>query len=217
MHGFPGIRFFFLISAALSWPAFGQRSPPAISDQSLIIRIYNLAHVPSRTLDHAIRDASEILSAARVDVTWQRGSDSNEARTFDFSMPTVKRPAQDYRGYIVLGILHGMPSWFHPGALGYALPHAQTGVNATIFYDRIECWEEPGVIDLATVLGHVIAHEIGHVLLRSTEHSNSGIMRAIWSKRDFRIPRPGAAQFTARQRAAIAKSIALEGALQARQ
>ncbi len=211
MLSFSGLRFILLISAAGNWLAFGERNAKAISDQSLVIRIYDLANVPSQILDHSIRDASGILSAAGVDVTWQRGSDSNEAHTVDLSTPTVERRAQDYRGYIVVGILHGMPSWFHSGALGYALPHAQTGVNATIFYDRVECWEEPGVIDLATVLGHVIAHEIGHVLLGSTEHSNSGIMRAVWSKRDFRTPSPGAAEFTAQQRAALCQRIAIDG------
>jgi hypothetical protein len=37
----------------------------------------------------------------------------------------------------------------------------------------------PGVPTFfATVLGNVIAHEVGHLLLRATSHSRIGIMRA---------------------------------------
>ena len=211
MNKIPGLRFILLILAAGNCPAFGgPRYPKPISNRPLSIRIYDLADVSSPTLAHAIQDASEILSTAGVHAIWQHGSDADEAHTVDFSTPTVKQPAQDYRGYIVVGILNGMPSWFHAGALGYTLPDAQSGVNATIFYDRIKRLDESGVIDLATVLGRVIAHEVGHVLLGSTEHCDRGIMRAICRKEDFQVPRRGTAEFTAQQRTAIRNRIAIE-------
>jgi len=50
---------------------------------------------------------------------------------------------------------------------------------ATVFYDRIK--EQAPTLnaeDIACMLGHVIAHEIGHLLPPRKEHSRSGIMQA---------------------------------------
>jgi hypothetical protein len=206
MHRFPGVRLMLLILVGSSG-----LYPKALSEQSLRIRIYDLAGVPTRTLDHAIQDASQILSTADVNASWERGSDAEEAHTNDLSKPAVKRFAQDYRGYIVVSISRGFPTWFHAGALGYALPEAPSGVNVTIFYDRVERLNTPDVVDVARVLGRVIAHEIGHVLLGSTEHCGHGIMRAIRRKEDFQIS-GHAAEFTAEQRALIHRRFVTEEA-----
>lgn len=51
---------------------------------------------------------------------------------------------------------------------------------ATVFYSRIEDLSPTrDANDIACRLGHVIAHEIGHLLLRSKAHSRSGIMQAV--------------------------------------
>lgn len=196
--------------AAFSWQGLTQQRPlKAISEQALTIRLYDRADVPSRTLDRAMQDASRILATAGVDAVWQRGAaGAREAHTIDLSRPAAwKSAANGGRGYIVLGILRGVPAGYYPRALGYALPDAQIGVNATIFYGRIERLNEPGAIDLSTVLGHVMAHEIGHVLLGSTEHCRIGIMKGSWSKADFQNSAAGSAEFTAPQCSAIRRHV----------
>jgi hypothetical protein len=40
-------------------------------------------------------------------------------------------------------------------------------------------------VEAAKVLGRVIAHEVGHLLLGHNAHSSEGIMRANWNKADF--------------------------------
>jgi len=37
----------------------------------------------------------------------------------------------------------------------------------------------------SSLLGHVMAHEVGHILQGTTQHSESGIMRR-WTGQDFR-------------------------------
>jgi len=37
----------------------------------------------------------------------------------------------------------------------------------------------------SSLLGHVMAHEIGHLLQGTTQHSESGIMKARWTGQDF--------------------------------
>ena len=45
------------------------------------------------------------------------------------------------------------------------------------------------------VLGHAIAHEIGHLLLNSIKHSLAGIMMADWDKRALHLARQGCLVF----------------------
>jgi hypothetical protein len=47
-------------------------------------------------------------------------------------------------------------------------------------YDRLtETHRKP------RVLGHVLAHEIGHMLLRTNLHRDAGLMKAHWSPKDL--------------------------------
>jgi hypothetical protein len=59
-------------------------------------------------------------------------------------------------------------------------------VHATIFYDRIERIAQTVPPSVEQILGNAMAHEIGHVLLGSPEHSGNGIMKGVWSHADYR-------------------------------
>jgi hypothetical protein len=58
-----------------------------------------------------------------------------------------------------------------PGSLLY---------RASVFWHQIESFAVAARIPSATLLGDVIAHEIGHLLLGSGAHAASGIMKANW-------------------------------------
>jgi hypothetical protein len=62
-----------------------------------------------------------------------------------------------------------------PHALGFAMPTVGRGA---IFLSRVreKVDANPGRIRLPILLGCVLAHEIGHLLLRTTGHSSAGIM-----------------------------------------
>lgn len=210
MHAFLRSRLALGILAVFGWQAFAHpRSAEAISGRPLTIRIYSVSDVSPRTLNHAIQDATRILATAGVDAIWQRGPiGATESQLVDLSVRAAEKGlGYRTRGYIVIVIVRGVPARCFPGALGYALPDAQTGANATIFYDRIERLAEPGAIDLATALGGAMAHEVGHVLLGSTEHSRSGIMKAVLNEHDFRMSPLAAVGFTASQREVIRKRL----------
>jgi len=220
MHTLLRLRLAWGILAVFSSQGFAHPRPPeAIPGQPLTIRVYSPADVSPRTLNHAMQDAARILSTAGVEPIWQRGPiGARESQVVDLTVPAAgKGPEFQSRGYIVVVIVRGVPAKCFPGALGYALPQAQIGANATIFYDRIERLTEPGVIDLATALGLAMAHEIGHVLLGSTEHTRKGIMKAVWSEDDFRTSPLGALAFTASQCAAIQKRLSVQEAARSRE
>ena len=58
-------------------------------------------------------------------------------------------------------------------------------MRITLFYDRLEPILEEHLAFAGSVFGHVLAHEIGHVLRRVDSHAETGLMRARWSERDF--------------------------------
>ena len=63
-----------------------------------------------------------------------------------------------------------------PGALGYAQPFGDAYVR--VFCDRIQNSVAPE--REPHLLGHVLAHEITHVLEGTNFHAVSGVMKAVW-------------------------------------
>jgi hypothetical protein len=83
-----------------------------------------------------------------------------------------------------------------------------TGVYSDAFYDRIQQMHRNSGVGEARLLGTVIAHEIGHLLLGPHAHSLAGIMCAHWHKEELRLIGIGCMGFTpdqsVRMRARIA-------------
>src|SRR5262249_16025511 len=78
---------------------------------------------------------------------------------------------------IVVQLVSRTPGGFMSGVLGYAMPDRSSIV---IFFDRIEM-----MLDSGTVLGHVMVHEITHVIQGVCRHSRAGLMKPHWSSRDL--------------------------------
>lgn len=157
------------------------------SGQSLTIRVYNLANAPAGIISRASAVAGQILVQAGITAIWEEGSpDSLEGQLTDMS-PCGTVTATDTREYLVVSVAKGTLARVYPGALGYALPCGRQGAHARIFYDRTVklALGSSLRLDIGTLLGAEIAHEIGHVLLRSMEHSARGIMKAKWGSMEF--------------------------------
>ena len=82
---------------------------------------------------------------------------------------------------------------FPAGVMGAA---REEGSVAYAFFGRIRASALERDLLLATLLGHVIAHEVGHVLLREG-HAPNGLMGAKWVKRELLQARTGRLGFTA--------------------
>jgi hypothetical protein len=80
----------------------------------------------------------------------------------------------------------------HPGALAYALTFERTHI--VLFYDRILTAASPAVTPY--LLGHVLAHEIVHMLQGVEQHSASGLMKARWDNRDHADMQRGCLKLT---------------------
>jgi hypothetical protein len=56
------------------------------------------------------------------------------------------------------------------------------GALATIYVNRVVTLADRCRLDVQTLLARAVAHEIGHLLLGTSAHAASGLMRAAWSQ-----------------------------------
>jgi len=112
--------------------------------------------------------------------------------------------------------------------MGSANLEPETGY-ATVFSLRIQKAADAWAMPASEIMGNVIAHELGHLLLRSASHSFAGVMTARWDSmtrmRDLlfnrrqagamqgqimsRARKPASADVLARQRSTIPRSAIL--------
>lgn len=152
----------------------------------LRVRLYNLAGVSAKTMNRAEEEARKILAGSGVETVWEQGdADSSEANFTDQNAGTVWHRSRDRRAYLAVRIVGKVPNWVRPGSLGVALPFGNDGIHVTVFNERIEQFSQTALASVPKLLGNAMAHEIGHVLLESGEHSSTGIMKARWGKADI--------------------------------
>lgn len=118
----------------------------------------------SSDLIRAKQISSQIMATAEVSVQWVE----------------CGRSASKEEADAVIDLITDAPSDFHRGALAYALPFE--GLHIVVMADRLL----PGGPSLFPVLlGHVISHELAHLLQNCQLHSAKGIMKAHWTSSDF--------------------------------
>jgi hypothetical protein len=152
----------------------------------LVVREYNLAGIPDSALARAQAEAARLFRGAGIQIEWQRGDPGEpEAHSLDMSMLKRSSVYLSFRQYVAVRILRRAPPGFARGLLGTALPFARQGVQATVFAEPVEDAATQLSLALTSLLGYTLAHEIGHVLLGSANHSTVGIMRAVWDRNDY--------------------------------
>jgi len=86
-------------------------------------------------------------------------------------------------------------------ALGEALECQgdYSGCSAYIFYRDVQELARAWDASESEILGHTLAHEIGHLLLGANSHSSEGIMRANWRQQELSTIARAHLFFTAEQ------------------
>jgi len=73
------------------------------------------------------------------------------------------------------------------------------GCHADVFYAGVEPIQRETGLSSEAILGFVIAHELGHLLLGSNSHATAGIMRANWRKPEISAAGKGLLGFSETQ------------------
>jgi hypothetical protein len=82
-----------------------------------------------------------------------------------------------------------------PDTLGEAFfMNDEPGYLAEVYYNAAQALASSEQVEPAKVLGCVIAHELGHLLL-GPGHAPAGIMRAAWDGKDLQAMRTGGLKF----------------------
>ena len=134
---------------------------------TLVLRVYmqDSVNVDLRTLAEAQWVTSRIFGAAGIRVEWKVGDPHrNETAAIRIQLDTKAEPG------------------LHTDTAGYAQPFAR-GTAIHVFCDRVLHTGPQRLGPL--LLGHVMAHELGHVLEGVDRHSPTGVMKAHWTRDDY--------------------------------
>lgn len=184
----------FLLTISQSALAETPPAPTAENEAKILVRIYNYAQVKPSTLMRAEQAATNVLHHAGIRVAWidcQLLAEENP--------PECNRPVE--AAEFVLRILRRSMALGTSGfqdAFGYAYPlQGGGGAYLTVLYDRVEQETNKRYLH-GLILGHVIAHEIGHLLL-GFGHSPIGIMQAELREQQWQDAAQGNLCFTPQQ------------------
>jgi hypothetical protein len=142
---------------------------------AITVLVFNYREIPVETLVKAEREAGRILDEAGVYVTWRDCPTGNE--------PCRKGPGRVF----FLAMMAGpMQNKFLDTVSGYAVLPERLAV---VYYDYLPriTGGRSNLSDTAVILGCVIAHELGHLLLGTHRHSIAGIMQERWGVEQTRI------------------------------
>lgn len=152
----------------------------ALDGTTLSVRVLNLVSAADEDISGAYGVTRSVYRAAGIDLTWMRC----EARERRCDGPL--RPSEVWLR-IVPGSATRNPR-LPPLALGFANvdPSLKTGVVATVYADQVARLAQEAAVRFEDLLGLVVAHELGHLLLGSLTHEPMGLMRARWSAAELR-------------------------------
>ncbi len=191
-----GLELILLLTFASFCHATPQSTAPADGGMRIVVRVYDYAGVSRGTLAKAEEEASRIYDEAGVELAWLECATSQpEAEKHSAcELPMGALPV-DLR---ILPAYMAARMNSNRIELGRALPSSRTGSAsaAWVFYERIGLLAESKVADRAQILGHALAHEIGHLLLGPDRHSSRGIMRAEWDRQHLEEASRGQLLFT---------------------
>lgn len=114
---------------------------------------------------HGAEGASKVFAGIGIGIEWHAAG----------ACPSAS-------GAIRVAVSDQPPPPGHNTELAYSFPYE--GTRIVIFYDRIKDMARDKQLPMSSLLAYVLAHEIAHVLQRTSRHSDSGIMKARWDRMD---------------------------------
>jgi hypothetical protein len=173
---------------------------------TLRFNVKDYAGLSPERLVGAIDTATAIYAAAGVEVGWTYLC---LRRCRASTTPTPELTVENATDLTIFIYPDAMTSTAFPRSVMGSTP---TGSYVSYaFFDRVVEFASKRKLLIETVLGHVIAHEVGHLLLREG-HAEQGLMRAEWFKQDLDLLRGGLLGFSPEQAARIRNRLLLDAA-----
>ena len=169
------------VALSLSIPATA-RERPAMSPSlpTLRLQVSARSDLPLAVLTRARQEVQRVFERIGVAVDW-------------IGCGIDRRSAHADGGDAALAIVVTVVSHESPALrvipasiLGAVVRNDQAEETAWVLFDRIERAADRYALDAGLVLGHAMAHEVGHLLLPRGAHARAGLMRATWRVEDLR-------------------------------
>jgi hypothetical protein len=165
----------------------------ADSNPAIRVRVNNYTQASPAVSAGAEHEAARILGKAGLRTVWL---DCPAGHSTVDSQDPCRGPLE--ASDIALRVLsEATQNKFQDTAFGFAV----VPVLASIYYDYVAhlARSDDAEFEIPIILGCVIAHEIGHLLLGSNSHSASGIMQGHWERGQIRHAVTGSLLFTPEQ------------------
>lgn len=154
----------------------GTPNGPTEEKARVTVSVYNEAAVPGEVLSRAEQAASRIFQRAGIEVNWLNCQVPAASEEASITCREVAFPK-----HLHLRIVR-RSAGLNGEAMGVSF-QGEDGIGcfADLFYEPMERLEESDGTNVASLLGQVAAHEIGHLLLGTNSHAVAGIMQARWT------------------------------------
>jgi hypothetical protein len=179
---------------------------PKDEEKQITVRVRNYAPIESAVLRKAEATANKILREAGADTLWVLCFDGSTWPR-DAACTSLPGPMDLTVNVLPFSVSQSIPS--RGDLFGNATEDGERGFgcDAWIFYNPIKSFAIERELSLAQLLGHVFAHELGHMLLGPNSHSGMGLMRAHWSSRELHAADHGGIFFSASESRRIQKAV----------
>jgi hypothetical protein len=174
------IKRYVFLGAALVRAATGEPPLPRIT-----VLIHNYAAVSGDTVEIVEREVGAIFRANGVEIDWTDRVVLPLAAAGASTCQVMRGPTRfDVRllSSSVSNRLHLKPGEFGRAVLGNT---GEFGALADVYADHLKMLVIGREWAYGPILGQVVAHELGHLLLGRGAHSSGGIMEANWRPKDL--------------------------------
>ena len=179
-------------------------SVPAADGPPIIVSVHNDAGIPPTTLMQSEAEASRIFEHSGLEIRWL-----NCPLPPDETQDQALCATADFPAHFQLRIVkHSLNLSELIMGISY-LSADGIGCYADLFFDRANNLHEVSHVSLASILGHGMAHELGHLLLGTNSHSPTGLMRARWEPADLVSASQGVLRFSSLESQQMRKKLAV--------
>lgn len=163
------------VLTALAWTA-----EPA---SRVTVFTYNYAALPSGVLSETPAEVGRIFHSAGIEILWL------ECPWSPAQPGCLVRPGQAWLVLRLLPVEMASRARECGGCLGWAMRDAgkDFGIFANVNCTGAEALANRRRLPQSVILGHLITHELGHLLLGSGSHAIAGIMHNPWGRHDLEL------------------------------